>query len=1372
MASDGSRSIANPYEPSKPFSCITLSGVTKLLPTNYLNWKLQVEAFLDGFDLLKYTDGSFPAPTATITTTATPPVTSPNPAFQTWRRQDRLIYGAILTTLSDEVASLVSQTKTSHDLWELLKNTYAKASRSHLKQLKERLRMASKGTQSITTYMHSLKQTADLLASLGSAVSVEDMTDHVLRGLDDGYRAVIDGVNARDTPITFDDLLEKLLIQELSLAAAQRQSPAPVTALHAQARSTNNKPRPNQAPAPTNQRPGDRKPFLGRCQWCNIKGHVLADCQLFRTQHPSVPAPPRSSPSTTGQAQAHTATAGTSSPGFLLDSGATHHVTNDLTNLALHHPYTGPDSLFMGNGSGLNISHSGTLLINDLSLSNALYVPSMKQQIISVSQLTKQTNSAVVFLPNSFYVMDLQTRQTTHKGSCVNGLYLLPTTSPSAHTVQVESSASWHHKLGHPSTSIFKFIQHHFSLGSNKFPQSDCNSCQINKSHKLPFHESTLTSTYPLEIIFSDVWTSPVLSIDGLRYYCLFVDHYTRYIWLYPMKLKSDVQSIFPKFKTLVENFYQHKIKVLYTDNGGEYIGLRSFLSTHGISHHTTPPHTPEHNGISERRNRHIAETGLSLLHHAGLPLTYWPHAMTTAAYLINRLPTPILGYQSPYSKLIRISPDYHKLKCFGCLCFPWIKPYANHKLAPKSTMCVFVGYSADQHAYLCLDPSTGRIYTSRHVKFVETEFPFRSLVAQPITSTTSQTGPLQLPVLPTIAPPTASTNPTSPDTLLVEPPSPSGISSPTTSQSSSSNTTSHETTSNDPSSSLQPTLLPQPQTTSPPTTTTEPHGGGIITRSKNNIVKPIHKLNLHVRPSSPMEPSTITQALRDPDWRSAMLAEFDALHRNNTWELVGRSSAQNLVGCKWVFRIKRNPDGSIDRYKARLVAKGFHQRPGCDYTETFSPVVKPVTIRIILALAVRQGWSVRQLDVNNAFLQGTLNEEVYMAQPPGFVNKSFPDHVCRLKKALYGLKQAPRAWYMELRVFLLSIGFVNSTADASLFIQRTPRATLYLLVYVDDIIVTGSSSTELSRLIATLAARFSLKDLGYLNYFLGVEVIPSTAGMFLSQRKYITDLLQKSGMTEGKPASTPITATPPLLKNSGDPLPSPTEYRALVGSLQYLSLTRPDIAFATNKLAQFMQNPSTMHWLALKRLLRYLAGSCDKGIFISATAPLTFHAYSDADWAGDKDDYISTTGYLLYLGDTPISWSSRKQRSVARSSTEAEYKALADTASELLWVLSLFTELGHTPTAGPVIYCDNLGATHLSANPVFHSRMKHIALAYHFVRENVQRGRFRVSFVSTNDQLADILTKPLLRPRFEFLLSKLHLSSRSPNLREDINHN
>ncbi|WVY91841.1 hypothetical protein V8G54_037355 [Vigna mungo] len=380
------------------------------------------------------------------------------------------------------------------------------------------------------------------------------------------------------------------------------------------------------------------------------------------------------------------------------------------------------------------------------------------------------------------------------------------------------------------------------------------------------------------------------------------------------------------------------------------------------------------------------------------------------------------------------------------------------------------------------------------------------------------------------------------------------------------------------------------------------------------------------------------------------MQAKFDALHRNNTWNL--------------------HPDGSIDRYKARLVAKGFHQRPGWDYTETFSLVVKPVTIRIVLTLAVRQGWFIRQLDVNNAFLQGTLKEEVFMLQPPGFVNKSFPDHVCRLKKAFYGLKQAPRAWYTELQV----------------------------------------SSTELSNLISTLATRFSLKDLGCLNYFFGVEVIPSATGLFLSQRKYITDLLHKSGMANTKPASTPLSVSAQLLKDSGDLLPCPTEYRALVGSFQYLSLTRPDIAFNTNKLAQFMQHPKTTHWSALKRVLRYLAGSCNKGIFISTTAPLTFHAYLDADWAGDKDDYISTTA-LPSLG-------------------ALENNALLLVPQLKQNIKPWLTQPVNFYGTNPVIYCDNLGATTLSANPVCHSRMKHIALAYHFVRENVQKGKFRVSFV------------------------------------------
>ena len=311
------------------------------------------------------------------------------------------------------------------------------------------------------------------------------------------------------------------------------------------------------------------------------------------------------------------------------------------------------------------------------------------------------------------------------------------------------------------------------------------------------------------------------------------------------------------------------------------------------------------------------------------------------------------------------------------------------------------------------------------------------------------------------------------------------------------------------------------------------------------------------------------------------MQQEFDALHHNWTWDLVLASSAQNLVGYKWVYRVKYNPDGSINRYKARFVANGYHQLLGWDYTETFSPVVKPVTVRVALTIVVHHGWSLKQLDVNNAFLQGTLNEEVYVSQPPGFVNSDYPNHVCRLQKALYGLKQAPRAWYQELRGYLLSLGFINAVSDASLFIYRHGLTTLYLLVYVDDIIVTGNTPSSVDNLIRILSNKFSLKDLGTLNYFLGVEVLPSPDGIFLSQRKYIMDVLQKVGMDGTKGVSTPMSASVPLQRDGSTMFPSPTDYRALVGSLQYLSLTRPDVTYSVNKLSQFMHRPTSAHWIA-----------------------------------------------------------------------------------------------------------------------------------------------------------------------------------------------
>ena len=487
-------------------------------------------------------------------------------------------------------------------------------------------------------------------------------------------------------------------------------------------------------------------------------------------------------------------------------------------------------------------------------------------------------------------------------------------------------------------------------------------------------------------------------------------------------------------------------------------------------------------------------------------------------------------------------------------------------------------------------------------------------------------------------------------------------------------------------------------------------------------------------------------------------------LLRNDTWELVPPDPSQNLVGNKWVYRIKRNPDGTIERYKARLVAKGFHQRPGIDFHETFSPVVKPTTVRTVLSLALQRNWAIRQLDVHNAFLNGTLQEEVFMSQPLGMRDHTFPNHVCRLKKAIYGLKQAPQAWYDALRSFLVSLGFITSRADTSLFILRNPTVTVYFLVYVDDLIITGNDPTLVSQIIAKLDSTFSTKDLGTLSFFCGVEVLPTATGLLLSHRKYVVDLLSKHNMLSSKPVSTPLAVGSSLSLRDGSPPVDATMFRQIVGGLQHLRMTRPDITFAVNKLSQFMHAPSSIHWGAVKRLLRYLNGTRDLGIILKSTTPISLHGFSDADWAGNPDDRTSTGAYVIFLGGNPIAWSSTKQRTVARSSTEAEYRAIASAAAEIEWIKSLLQELGIMLSSAPVIYSDNLGATYLCANPVFHSRMKHLAIDYHFVRDLVQNKQLRVVHVSSSDQLADALTKSLPRPRLLQLCSKIGVSDGTPS--------
>ncbi|KAK1679188.1 hypothetical protein QYE76_040036 [Lolium multiflorum] len=417
------------------------------------------------------------------------------------------------------------------------------------------------------------------------------------------------------------------------------------------------------------------------------------------------------------------------------------------------------------------------------------------------------------------------------------------------------------------------------------------------------------------------------------------------------------------------------------------------------------------------------------------------------------------------------------------------------------------------------------------------------------------------------------------------------------------------------------------------------------------------------------------------PHWREAMEQEYQALLRNETWTLVPSPPKVNIIDSKWVFKVKKHADGSIERYKARLVARGFRQRYGLDYEDTFSPVVKPTTIRLLLSIAVTRGWSLRQLDVQNAFLHGVLEEEVYMRQPPGFTDPDRPDYICRLTKALYGLKQAPRAWHARLATALRAHGFSPSTADSSLFLLHKPTITMYLLVYVDDIILVSSSQIAADALVRSLGADFAVKDLGRLHYFLGVEVSPHAAGLIMTQKKYSLELLQRAGMLKCKPIATPMSSTDKLTAVDGMLL-SPadaTEYRSIVGGLQYLTITRPDISFAVNRVCQYLQAPRDTHWSAVKRILRYVRLTVSHGLHIRPHPSGVLSAFSDADWAGSPDDRRSTGSYAVFYGSSLIAWSARKQATVSRSSTEAEYKAVGDATAEIIWVQSLLRELDST---------------------------------------------------------------------------------------------
>ena len=1073
---------------------------------------------------------------------------------------------------------------------------------------------------------------------------------------------------------------------------------------------------------------------------------------------------------------------------WIIDSGASHHVTGIYS--CLDNVERIPEwSVRLPDGRRVSATLSGSVrLSSSITLSNVLYVPGLHCNLLSVSCLLHDCECFVRFTKTVCAIQDPCSGTLIGAGEQRDGLYFFRDV-PAVCVVTVAGVCEfelWHRRMGHPSDKILQLIPAISSSSHRKILNKACVVCPQAKQTREPFPVSLFHATRAFELIHCDLWgpySTP--SSCNAVYFLTIVDDYSRGVWVYLLQNKTEVFSSFHFFFAMVTCQFEVHVKYVRSDNGTEFNCMVPYFDSHGIIFQTSCVSTPQQNGRVERKHQHILNVGRALRFQANLPISFWGECILAAVYIINRTPTPLLGNKTPFEMLYNTPPNFNTLRVFGCLCFAHNKKTRGDKFASRSRKCIFVGYPATKKGWKVYDMETGEIFVSRDVKFYENEFPFTTNVDTSLCNELQEHNNNNALILDDIGP--LSTNPIPPiqhETLtnigpLTNQSSPATPPySPQTSRPSSSSST-HE--SDDVASfdnenlgrgfrDKRPSVFLRDFVVNNITTHTSTDKGSSSVASCSTSLSgtpyPIaHYVNCDnfsmphrsflAALLSGSEPRSFREAMQDNGWKEAMKTEITALEDNNTWELTALPPGKKALGSRWVYKVKYNADGSIERLKARLVVFGNHQVEGIDYHETFAPVAKMVTVRAFLAVAAAKNWELHQMDVHNAFLHGNLTEEVYMKPPPGF---SSHGKVCRLLKSLYGLKQAPRCWYAKLSASLKHYGFCQSYSDYSLFTYRSSSIQLNVLIYVDDLIISGNDSSALSAFKQYLCTCFHMKDLGRLKYFLGVEVARNDEGIFLCQRKYALDIISEAGLLGAKPSPFPIEQNHSLALACGNLLEVPERYRRLVGRLIYLSFTRPDLAYAVHILAQFMQAPRVEHWDAALRVVRYLKGSPGQGILLPSSCDLHLVGWCDSDWASCPLTRRSLTGWIVFLGGSPISWKTKKQHTVSRSSAEAEYRSMASITCELKWLKGLLSSLGVDHSAPMMLYCDSKSALHIAQNPVFHERTKHIEVDCHYIRDAIQEGLLSTCHVPTHEQLADIFTKALGHRQFTFLLRKLDI--------------
>ncbi|KAJ9545670.1 hypothetical protein OSB04_025377 [Centaurea solstitialis] len=1011
----------------------------------------------------------------------------------------------------------------------------------------------------------------------------------------------------------------------------------------------------------------------------------------------------------------------TSYESWVIDTGSGNHICNHLQGFTRRKTLRKDRSnLRVGEGTPLIAEAVGSYSLSlpsglVLELDNCYYIPNMIKNVLSFDLLVDQGfyykysyKMISVFKDNIFYF----------KATPVDGLYTVNLKDNNSEIYHISKRSKdiedqtylWHCRLGHINKKRVELLLKGGFLGNFDYkPFDNCESCLSGKMTKQPFNSENERATDLLEIIHTDV-CGPFSHVarGGYRYFITFTDDFSRYGYVYLMRHKSETFEKFKEYQNEVQNLLDKRIKFLRSDRGGEYLSdeFDNHLMECGIVSQLTPPYTPQMNGVSERRNHTLLDMVRTMMCHSSLPVSFWGHALETAAHILNRAPTKSVE-KTPYELWKGKKPNMSFLKIWGCEVY--VKRPTSEKLKPKSDKCFFVGYPKTTVGYYFYNPEENKVFVARNGKFLEEKF--LSL------ENTRKDVDLQI----------VDEENTTP---VVEP----------------------EIQHNNVEPQSEPIEEVQTQD---------------LRRSSRVRQEPDRYLGFLVSQDSGdlNEPTSYGEAVSGSEseqWQEAMKAEMQSMYDNQVWELTDLPQHCKAVGRKWVFKKKTDMDGNVHTFKARLVAKGFTQTHGIDYDETFSPVAMLKSIRILMAISAYFNYEIWQMDVKTAFLNGKLTEDVYMEQPEGFEDPKNPNKVCKLLKSIYGLKQASRSWNLHFDERIKEFGFAKSEFELCVYTKFSGSIVTFLVLYVDDILLIGNDVPTLQSVKEWLSKCFQMKDLGEAAYILGIKIYRNRSKRLigLSQSTYIDKVLKRFRMDESKKGFIPMQhgivlskTQCPVSSEDQDRMKS-VPYASAIGSIMYAMLcTRPDVAYSVSVTSRYQQNPGEPHWVAVKNILKYLRRTKEMFlVFGGSEDEISVTGYSDASFQTDRDDFRSQSGYVFTLNGGAISWKSSKQDTIADSTTEAEYIAACDAAKEAVWLRNFLSDLRVVASISrPIdIFCDNSGAVAQAKEPREHHKSRHVLRKYHLIREIIGRGDVRICKIPTEDNVADPLTKPLARAKHE----------------------